>query len=204
MKRRALLCLLWATAVFLLADVTGDLRPIADGTTNQGDNTGGTACSTAECSLEVDETSGASCSTTPADGDTTYARVNAANEIQTFDLPESSIAAGSTVTQIQVFACSRKTVSQAVTMTLRACNGATCTEGTGQTQTTSYADYDETINVADFGVDGSDIEIGFKVTESRELRVSAMKAVVTYSLPATGGGARRVFVSRLHPFTVPN
>ena len=67
---RIVLYLLLATCYLLLlfADTTGDLRPTADGATEQWQNNANTACSTVDCYTEVNEASGANCTTTPGDG----------------------------------------------------------------------------------------------------------------------------------------
>ncbi|MBI2058084.1 MAG: hypothetical protein HYT63_03865 [Candidatus Yanofskybacteria bacterium] len=90
------------------ADTTSTLRPVADGGNDSASwtNTGGTACNATDCYLEVDESSGSSC--TDSDGDTSFieASVNGAN--QTFDINLSSIPDGATISQVDITVCQKR------------------------------------------------------------------------------------------------
>lgn len=184
-KLLAGLTLTLAFALLLWADVTGDLRPIADGASDAGWTLGTVNCSTADCWTEVDDASGASCTTTPSDGDTTYISTTTASQRQTFDIDEASIPNGSTVTSAEVFVCAREeAVDSAIRVTF--CVNASCTDSANLTLTGAYADYSAVINFADDTKDGTDdYEIGVFSVNNQAVRVSAIKTVITYT---AGGG----------------
>ena len=71
-----------------LAATTGTLRPTADGGDDSAnwDNTANAACNTADCYLEVDESTGGSC--TNSDGDTSFVDSQGGGDAQTFDIDE--------------------------------------------------------------------------------------------------------------------
>src|SRR3990167_11456676 len=87
------------------ADTTSVLRPNADGGDDSTSwlNRGGTACNSADCYLEVDESAGSSC--TDSDGDTSFISGQEVDISQTFDINESSIPNGSTISNISISVC---------------------------------------------------------------------------------------------------
>ncbi|HEY4474934.1 MAG TPA: hypothetical protein VJC06_03365, partial [Candidatus Paceibacterota bacterium] len=90
------------------ADTTSVLRPTADGgdDSTSWSNTGGTACNSADCYLEVDESAGSSC--TNSDGDISYIEGSVQNATQTFDVDVSSITNDSIITAINIVICHKK------------------------------------------------------------------------------------------------
>lgn len=205
MKRWLPILALCLCAALLLADATAFLNPTADGQTETPawQDTGGTNCSATMCSDEVSETgSSTACNGTnvASDGDTTYVRSATTSAIQTWDISESSIPDGSTVTQAVVEMCSRKEPTQGQTITMAFCNGASCTDGTASTQAQTYSNYSATISSLSIAKTGSsDFELRVtKDANTRAARVSRIGVTLTYTLPA-GGGPRRMFITELRP-----
>jgi phosphodiesterase/alkaline phosphatase D-like protein len=183
----ALTALLFYGALFLVvhAATTGTLRPIADGTndTASWQNESGTGCNTANCALSVDESAGASC--TNADGNTSYARSNTAGASQTFDLDESSIPDGSTITQIAVTGCYARNTGTG-SIQFRYCNNGTCVNsGTNLSAGAAYVESTQNFSVSITKSAGTDLEIGATDTGSQRVRLSQISAVVTYTPPDT-------------------
>ncbi len=170
----------------VFADTTADLLPVADGGNDSASwkNEVGAACNATNCYTSVADTSGASC--VNSDGDTTYIiSVNTVNSNQTFDLNESSIPDNSTITQVNVSACT-KIVQGGATFQLRNCVDGSCTNsGTNITPPASY-------NVTTFNFStnfiknaSTDLEIGIvNTTANKNLRASKFSAVITYTLPS--------------------
>ncbi len=192
------LCLCVSVAVLLLADTTGDLRPTADGGSEQWTNEAGTACSSATCDTEVNEASGANCSTTPGDS-TDNKSGTTSGQVQRYDIDESSIPGGATITSAVVRGCVIRGGSQNAGFTFRFCVNGTCTVSSTLTSTSAYADYSATLDFADDVKDGSDdYEIGVANTQARDVWLTAIKVDITFTPPA-GGGPRRLYISRLSP-----
>lgn len=85
------------------ADTTATLLPTADGNseTDNAKDEGNVACDTTDCYDSVDETSGASCTTLPSDGDTTLVKItNSSGDFQDFDIDESSVSNNYSVTSV--------------------------------------------------------------------------------------------------------
>jgi len=180
------LIVMWGLLVCFLvvsADTTSALLPSADGGNDSASwrNTSGTACNATNCYIEVDDASGASCSN--SDGDTTYITSNTSNANQTFDINESGIPDGSTITQISITTCSRRTQGGA-NFQMRYCHNGTCANsGTDITPTSQYAQNTQNFTVNLTKTSGSDLEIGIASTANRSFRVSRMAVIVTYTPP---------------------
>lgn len=194
------LCLCVVATLLLWADTTGDLRATADGGQNLWDDAALTNCGSTDCFDDVDESSGTSCSTTPSNGDTDYIVTAANAEDQSFDLDESSIPDGVTVTDGTIYICARKVPAQGTNITGTICINGTCTDGTDTTLTTSYADYSFSINFTDdIKGAGDDYECGVDSGSAREMRVSAIKCIFTYTPPGQPPLRRRILLSRYQP-----
>ena len=188
----ALICVF---AIWLLADTTGDLRPIADGGTESGwDDGDANDCSTvSDCWEDVNDSSGGSCSTTPSDGDTTHIVASSNGDEQTFDIDESSIPNGDTVESAVVRICARKVPAQGTSIRVRFVINGTPTDSGNIGLNQSYTDHNATIDFADDVKDGSDdYEIGVELRSNREARVSAIETDITFSAPAAAGGKLRI------------
>lgn len=172
-----------------LADQSAVLRPVADGGEDSANwaNTGDTACSGASCYLEVDESSGASC--TNSDGDTSYVDSGTNNAKQTFDINESGVPDNSTITQISITVC-YKDISPLLTSTFktRRCVDGACTSA-GPNTTTGSSYIETTYDHSDLNItktSTTDIEIGIHVATAAVgggPRISQISAVITYTLP---------------------
>lgn len=175
------------------ADTTGTLRPTADG----GDDStswsakSGTACSGTDCSADVDESSGSSC--TDSDGDTSYIDSSTQNASQTFNLDLSSIADNATISAVDVSVCHIKGESgQATKFQTRYCVDGSCTNsGNNITPPATYGDRTQTFSgLSITKASSTDFEIGVIITDSskKRVRVSQISAVITYSTSGGGGG----------------
>ncbi|PJC22075.1 hypothetical protein CO059_02920 [candidate division WWE3 bacterium CG_4_9_14_0_2_um_filter_48_10] len=169
------------------ADTTGTLRPIADGGDDNGyfKNTGGTLCTTTNCYLEVDESSGADC--TNSDGNSSYVEAKDTGSRITFDVSESSIPDNSTITAMAVTACHiYKKAAAPNTFKMRRCiNGACESFGPDITAGATYAETTKTNSpLSVTKTSSTDIEIGIEITGT-EIRISQISAVITYTPPDT-------------------
>lgn len=189
--------LVFLSPVSLEADASSALRPVADGSEDGAGwtNTVGTACNSADCFLEVGESSGSSC--TDSDGNASFisSATNGAN--QTFDLDESSIPDGAAVTQIAVTACYQWQGGgpTAPTFQTRICVDGACSNfGTDLTGIASYRESTQSHAVNFKKTSVSRVEIGVSRTNEKNLRVSQISAIVTYVIetppptPSSGGG----------------
>lgn len=168
------------------ADTTSVLRPTADGGNDSASwtNTTGAACNTANCYTEVIETSGALC--TNSDGDTTFISSQDVDVSQTFDLNESSIPDGSTVSSVEISVCYIKQGGGAgnPTFQTRICVDGSCSNsGTTLTTATSYQESSQTHSVSLNKTSSTDIEIGVMAAK-KNVRVSQISAMITYTTPA--------------------
>lgn len=165
------------------ADTTEVLRPIADGNEDSSfwETSSSFACDAVDCYEEVDEASGASC--TNSDGDTSYVVNNASSVSQTFDINESSIPNGATVTQIDITTCFKRDTAAGGEFVSRYCIDSSCTNSS--TLVTVLGTYEEvTQSISTNFVKGSisDIEIGLIDTDTKELRLSQISAVIIYTI----------------------
>jgi hypothetical protein len=167
------------------ADSATNLRPAADGGTEQWQNEAGTACSSATCYTEVNESSGANCTTTPGDS-TDNQSTTTNNSIQQYDIDESSIPVNATVTSVTVYACAVRAGSQSVTTRLGfVVNGSVTECASTFTAGASYADASCTIDIPDdVYTAADDYEIYVQNEQARNVLVTAVKADVTYTPPA--------------------
>lgn len=169
----------------VLADTTSTLRPSADGGDDGADwkNTGGTACNATDCYIEVDESSGSSC--TNSDGDTSYIEVKPSGASITFDIDESSIPNNSTISAINITVCHKqKKVAASNDFQTRRCVDASCSNsGTNISAGADYAQATQSHSGLDITKTGStDIEIGVVIIGA-EVRISQVSAVITYTSP---------------------
>lgn len=160
------------------ADTSVTLRPIADG----GDDSAnwnyndGTACSVTNCYFGVNE---ASCNE-----DTSYieSSINGAN--QTFDIDESSVPNGSTITQIDITVCANRQQGGAKIQTRRCVDGSCANSGSNINLTDSYISTTQSHSGLSIIKSAStDIEIGVANTAAKQARISQTSAVITYKLP---------------------
>jgi len=173
-----------------LADTTSTLRPTADGGNDSASwaNTGGTACNTVDCYIEVDELSGASC--TNSDGDTSYIESSTNGANQTFDIDLSGISDDSTITQIDIYICHKKGESPQPNafQTRRCVDGACISFGTDITAGGGYEEIMQShTGLTITKIASTDIEIGVGITGStnRKVRISKISAVITYTTSDT-------------------
>ena len=166
----------------VLAATTASLLPTADG----GDdttwvNTSSTVCSTVDCYTEVDETAGGSC--TNSDGGTSYIENNNSGASQTFDIDETTIPDGSSITGVDVTACVIRSGASGATYQLRQCINGSCTNsGVDIVPTTLYVETTQSFSISHTKSGSSDLEIGILDTNSaRTIRLSQIKAVFTYT-----------------------
>ena len=185
-SREVLLTLLiiFAISVFtvVFADTSSTLRPTADGGDDSASwtNTGGTACNATDCYLEVDESAGGSC--TNSDGDTSYITSGTNGANQTFDIDESGIPDGATITQIDITICATRQQG-GVQMQTRRCVDASCTNsGVNIAPGVSYGETTQSHTGLSIVKSGStDIEVGVSNTAAKNGRVSQISAVITYT-----------------------
>jgi hypothetical protein len=172
---------------FVFAATTSTLSPTADGTDDSASwfNIGDTACNTTDCYTEVDETSGGTC--TNSDGDTSYIYSDGTNVSQTFDIDESSITDGYTISAIDITVCYVKETAPGATFQTRYCFDGSCTDsGVDLTTGNSYAESTQSFSVSHTKVSGSDIEIGITDNDAnKNIQVSQIKAVITYAVSDT-------------------
>ncbi len=172
-----------ANSVF--ADVTSTLMPIADGGEDSSiwNNTSGSACDTVDCYVEVDETSGSSC--TNSDGNISFIESNNGITGQTFDIDESSIPDGYTVTQIDITTCYKKSGGATATFQTRYCNDGSCvSSGSNIIAGVTYMETIQSFPVYFSKSALSDIEIGVINTEADStVAISQIKTAITYSPP---------------------
>lgn len=169
----------------VLADLSSTLRPNADGIDDSASwtNTAGTACSGADCYLEVDESSGASC--TNSDGDTSYVQSSTNGANQTFDVDESGVPDGATVTQIAITACAKKSGGGSTYQTRYCHNGSCSNSGSDISTGAQYTEAIQNHTVNFTKNSSSDIEIGVvNTTNNKTTRLSQISVVITYSTPA--------------------
>jgi hypothetical protein len=192
------LALICATAALLLAS-PATVRPVNDGATNAWTRDGGTACSsgTATCAARVNESSGATCTATPSDGDTSCITTSTNNAVQMFTVSLAGIPDGSTITAITIRSCTRKVPTQGDSFVHRyTLDGGTAVEGDSHTTAQTYGDFSHTFSSLSISKDGSTaIGIGVRSGAAREKRLSALAADITYTEPS--GGRRRVVVAGL-------
>ncbi|MFC1615022.1 fibronectin type III domain-containing protein, partial [Patescibacteria group bacterium] len=174
----------WITLLVInvFAATTSTLMPSADGGEDSASwlNTGAAACNAADCYLEVDETAGAECSN--SDGDTSYLYSDGIDVSQTFDVDESSIPDGASITNIDVTTCYFKEGSAGGTFQTRYCFDGACTSsGTDITTGNSYTEATQSFSVSHTKASGSDIEIGVINTSVKDVRISQISTVITYS-----------------------
>jgi len=187
----AVFCLALFAAWLLAASVT-NLRPTADGGTQQWQNNAGTSCASADCYLEVDESSGGNCTTTPGDGTINHSTTTI-NQIQTFDLDESSIADNSTLQSAVVYGCVARGGAQNANFRFKVrIDGIVTNCASTSTSTSTPTDFNCSIDFADVTKGGStDFEIGIENTQARDVHLDAVKADITYTPPS---GRSRVVV----------
>ena len=171
---------------FVYADTTLTLRPTADGGEDSSTwyNSGGSACNTIDCYVEVYESSGSSC--TDSDGDTTYISSSGGGEAQIFDIDELSIPDNSTITQIDVTVCHKgEGAGGGGTFQTRTCHNGVCTSsGLTMAVGVNYAETTQQISVDYTKNSSSDIEIGIiDINLSRNVRISQVSASVIYTVP---------------------
>jgi len=171
------------------ADTSSILRPFADGGEDSASwtNSSSVSCSGTNCYLEVDETSGGSC--VSSDGDTSYITTGTNGATQTFDIDESSIPDGATITQIDITVCARRAQGGVQIQTRRCVDGSCTSSGSNIAPGTSYAESTQSHTGLSITKSGStDLEIGVLNNASKISRVSQISAVVTYT-PAVDGTA---------------
>ena len=197
-KKELIFVIVFLLAVFLFfstrvwADTTAVLRPTVDGGNDSVDwtNTTGATCNTVDCSLGVQETSGASC--TNSDGDTTFVSSSVNDANQTFNLDGSGIPNSATVTGVSVTACYKWQGGGATAPTFetRICLDNTCSNsGTTITGSASYAETTQSHTVDFRKTSTSDVEIGMVKTNTKNIRVSQISAVITYTPDTTAPAA---------------
>lgn len=195
-RRKSWLLALIGVLLFLApqrarADTTGVLRPVADGGEDSAlwSAKNGTACSSTDCSTEVDESSGSSCA--DSDGDASYVESNAQNAAQTFDISLATIPDSATISRVDISVCHVKgQTGQPNKFRTRYCANGSCTNA--DQDLTPAATYGErTQSFAGLAVtktDATDLEIGVIVVDANNalVRVSQISALITYS--TSGGG----------------
>src|SRR3989338_11452213 len=159
------------------ADTSSTLRPIADGGEDSASwsNTGGTACNSADCYLEDDESSGSSC--TDSDGDTSFieASVNGAN--QTFDIDISSVPDGATISQVDITVCQKRVgAAPPNKFQTRKCVDGVCSNfGTDNAAGGNYAEVTQShAGLSILKALTTDLEIGVSITgtNNKVVRIS--------------------------------
>lgn len=172
--------------IFLLtpvfADTTPVLLPISDGGEDSSgwQNAVGTACSSVNCAGEVNETTGTTC--TNSDGDTTHVRSSTNGASQTFDINESGIPDGATITGVSVSVCYRRQGGGAPTFQTRICtDGACSSSGVNLTGAGSYQESTQSHTVNFIKNSSTDIEIGVVRTSGNTIRASKISATITYA-----------------------
>jgi hypothetical protein len=163
----------------VLGDVTGTLRPTADGGDDDPNwvNTAATGCDATDCYTEVNEET--------CDGDTSYIDNETRDFHQTFDIDESSIPDGSTVTQITVSICHKRISGSGGKFQTRYCHNGTCeNSGLNITAASMYTIESQVFATNFVKSAGSDIEIGVTSTDNAGKIISQIYVVITYTAPA--------------------
>ncbi|MFC1731822.1 fibronectin type III domain-containing protein [candidate division KSB1 bacterium] len=180
--------LFFAVFSFAFADTTSTLRPVLDGGNDDAKwrTTAGGKCDVDDCYIEVDESSGASC--TNSDGDTSYIWSASEGFSQTFNLDTSPITDDSTITNIAITACYIEGDALGSFQT-RYCHNGTCSDsGIDLVGGAAYDESTQDHSVSFTKTSGSDIEIGVTQTNNiKIIRISQISAIITYVLP--GGDA---------------
>ncbi len=194
MKRWLVLFSLVLLATLLLwADSVTDVRPTSDSSDSASWTDGTTACTSVDCSLKVNDSSGSTCSSCASDGNGGYIESATASAAQTFNINSSGIPAGATIQSAAVRSCAEKTVAQGVNLVHKFCLDGSCTNGAGVALTNgTYTDNSESLDPADTA-SWTNLQIGVQLSAARNSRVSCLEADVTYAL---GGGPKRVYITR--------
>ncbi|MBI2062965.1 MAG: hypothetical protein HYT61_01850, partial [Candidatus Yanofskybacteria bacterium] len=171
-----------------IADITSTLRPTADGGDDSANwlNTGGTACNATDCYLEVDESSGSSC--TDSDGDTSFIESSTEGANQTFDVNISSIPDGATISQVDITVCQKRVGSAPPNkFQTRKCVDGVCSNfGTDNAAAGNYAEVAQShTGLSLLKTATTDLEVGVSImgTNSKVVRISQISAIVTYTIP---------------------
>jgi len=163
-------------------------------------NTGASNCNTVNCWTEIDDGTGATCTTEPTDGDTTYISSATSAAKQGFGIT-TSLPTGASISNVQFNTCVRREGTTNSTDTLKLIHnsaeiGAGCTVApTG----TSYADV--TCNYAVTETFGAGDTLGFtvlKAANTRIVRHTGIAMVVTYTL-----GGKKIKVTQSSLLTPP-
>lgn len=165
-----------------------NLRPTADGELESWQDSTDYPCSLTTCYPEVDDASGANCTTTPGDG--TYNHSTTSNgSSQEYGFSLSAIPDGSTLQSAIVYACAQRGGNQNVTGLLSVrFSGLPTSCGTEFTATSAWGDFNCTIDFADTTkTSGTVFQIRIKNTQNRDLRATAIKVDITYAPPAVAG-----------------
>jgi len=163
----------------VLGDVTATLRPTADGGDDDSNwtNTASVGCDATDCYTEINEET--------CDGDTSYIDNVARDFHQTFDIDESSIPNGSTVTQITITICHKRISGSGGKLQTRYCYNGTCENSNINITAASMYTIESQVFATDFEkTAGSDIEIGVTSTDNAGKRISQIYTVITYTAPA--------------------
>ncbi len=189
-----LLALSHTNAAF--ADTSPVLRPLADGGDDSAlwADTLGTACSGTNCAAEVDESSGASCTT--SDGDISFIQSSTLGANQTFSIDVSGVPDGSTITAISITACYLwNNQSSSNTFQTRQCVNGSCTNsGVDIPPVAVYTEATQShagLGISKTGATDLEVGVSYTGTKGRLLSVSQVFATLTYTPPtsvATGGG----------------
>jgi hypothetical protein len=185
-KRFLIVLFLSVLPLVLYADTTSTLRPTADGGEDSANwsNTLSTACNGASCYLEVDESSGSSC--TNSDGDSSYIEASTNGASQSFDIDLSSISNNSTITSINITICAIRGQGGDKIQTRRCVDGSCTSFGSDINLGVSYGeDSQDHSGLSITKLAGTDIEIGIENSDDRTSRVSQISAIITYTPPPT-------------------
>ena len=170
------------------ADTTSTLRPVADGGDDSASwsNTGGTACNSADCYLEADESSGSSC--TDSDGDTSFIEASANGANQTFDINISSVPEGATISQVNITVCQKRVgAAPPNKFQTRKCVDGVCSNfGTDNAAGGNYAEVTQShagLSILKTAI--TDLEVGVSITDTKDklVRISQISATVIYTTP---------------------
>jgi len=165
----------------VLAETSGALVPTADGgnDSNDWENSGGADCVSADCSAEVDES--------VCDNGASYIESEDEDANQTFDIDESSIANGSTITRIDITVCAARGEGGAKIQTRYCFNGACSNSGDNINLGASYLQTTQSFTGLSIAKDAlADLEIGVANKKNRTARMSQVSTVITYNPPAGG------------------
>ena len=196
--RTIFVLLIISTLIFLplgviRADTTSVLRPLLDGGNDSASwtNTVSTACNSADCYIEVDESAGSNC--TDSDGDTSYIESTVQDAGQTFNIDLSAITNNSTISQIDVTACHKRVgTTPPNQFQLSYCLDGSCSNsGTDIGAGGNYGEATQSFTGLSIAkTDSTDIEIGVTVSGNRNkiVRISQLAAVITYTPPQCDDG----------------